>query len=547
LTPTVGRPFSISYLADQPAAHAFFPPAFLDPAERVGRARLAASRAVSPELVAELAAQQGDLSRSPARQAHLHALAKGGCAVVVTGQQVGLFLGPLYSFYKAASAVAVARAIARESGVPCVPLFWLQTEDHDFAEIATCVVSGPDGAPLRLVLPDEENGQGRASVAYRVLPAQIGGLLDGLAQALPPTPAAAETLALLRSAYQPGRTVAAAFAEVMAALFAEEGLLIFDPRQDTAAALAAPVYRKSIEDADAIREELEARGAALAAAGFAEQVAIRERGALVFFHRDHVRGPRFRLERPGAGADSGRWTLAGGGAALPHEEVLATLAREPLRFSSSTLLRPIVQDTLWPTVAYLGGPGEINYFAQLPPLYRRFGLPPPLLVPRTRFRCLDPRTRRNLDALGLAPADLQLPAAELQARIPLARPDGAADPTELRAEVRSRILPAVERLADAVVAVDPDLRRSAGRARASVAYQLERLVARYARRLLERDQVTARRLRGLELALNPERTPQERYYGWPAMAGRYGVRGFKQLVQGQLHDPFATAIRDLEP
>ena len=255
--------------------------------------------------------QQASLPPSGARQANLDRLAAGQTAVVATGQQVGLFLGPLYAFYKAASAIAVARAIEAESGVRCVPLFWLQTEDHDFEEIRSCTIAGRDGEPIRLVLSDE--GGARVSVAQRTLPAQVTELLDTLAGALEPGPAAEETLALLRNHYQPGRSMAAAFASVMAAVFADEGLLVFSPREARVAEQAASLYRVCIDDCEVIEARLQERHAALAAAGFDEQVAVRERGALIFFHRDGENGPRFRIQRKvaSAGETSWSWTLAG--------------------------------------------------------------------------------------------------------------------------------------------------------------------------------------------------------------------------------------------
>jgi bacillithiol synthase len=546
----VGRAFSNSYLAGEPAAHAFFAPCFRDAARRIARARHAAERTLSPTLHQVLAEQQARLPDSVARLANLRALAAGETAVVATGQQIGVFLGPLYAFYKAASAVAVARAIEAESGVRCVPLFWLQTEDHDFTEISSCVVAGKNGEPVRLALPDEAGGLGRASVAYRALPPQVSLLLETLADVLEPGPAAEETLALLHAHYQPGRSMAAAFAKVMAAVFADEGLLIFDPREPgeaRVAALASPIYRTCLDDSEAIEARLQDRRAALAAAGFNAQVAVRERGALVFFHRDGEAGPRFRMQRQEPG--EGTWTLAGSAEVMRHEDILGTLAREPLRFSTSALLRPIVQDALLPTVAYVGGPGEINYFAQLDPLYAHFGLSPPLLVPRARFRYVDARTRRRLGQLGLKAADLSTPPDELRARLHLRLPAGTIEPMELRALVENQIAPAVEKIAATVAAAGAHLQRPAQRVRASVAHGMERLIGRYARTLVERDEAALRRVRRLEIDLYPNRVPQERYYSWPSLAGRLGIAALKRLVLEKLQvvGPFATDVRDLEP
>jgi bacillithiol biosynthesis cysteine-adding enzyme BshC len=478
----------------------------------------------------------------------LKILDAGHSAVVATGQQIGLFLGPLYAFYKAASAIAVARAIEAESGVRCVPLFWLQTEDHDFDEIRSCVVAGRDGGPVRMTLAGE-GGDARASVAYRTLPGQVSELLETLTESLEPGPAADETLALLRSYYQPGRSMAAAFASVLATVFAEEGLLVFNPRDARVAALAAPIYRTCVDDCVSIEASLQERRKALTAAGFKAQVAVREQGALVFFHRESATGPRFRIQRKLTGTGEVAWALAGSSELVHHEDLLKTLAAEPLRFSTSALLRPMVQDTLLPTVAYVGGPGEINYFAQLSPLYAHFGLTPPLLVPRARFRYLDARTRRRLGQLGLKAADLASPQDELRARLAVALPEGTANPKDLRALVESQIVPAVEKITAAVEAADTHLQRPAGRVRASVARGLQRLIDRYARTLVERDETIVRRIRGLELALNPEGVPQERYYSWPSLAGRHGVAGLKHLVLENLQTtgPFVTDVRDLEP
>src|SRR6187549_1337464 len=218
---SVARAFSSSYLArDAPQAiiRRFIPLDFRSAVDRVARARAAAARSTDAEVVAVLREQQARLPASAARAAAVDALARGGAAVVATGQQVGLFLGPLYGLYKAASAIAVARELQHESGVPCVPLFWLQTEDHDFAEVAGATVAGADGRPARLALAPERGDEARVSIAHRRLGAEIGRLLDALADLLPPGPAADETLSLLRAHYVEGRTLAGAFAGVLAAI-----------------------------------------------------------------------------------------------------------------------------------------------------------------------------------------------------------------------------------------------------------------------------------------------------------------------------------------
>jgi bacillithiol synthase len=241
--PSVPRAFSSCYLAGEAISRTFIPLDFRSGPDRIGRARAAAERRAPAALVAVLREQQAAFGASSARAANLEALAAGGTAVVATGQQVGLFLGPLYGFYKAAAAIAVARALTAEAGVRCVPLFWLQTEDHDFAEVASATIAGPGGKPVKLSLPAEAPGEARASIAHRHLPPDIDAQLDALAELLGAGPAAQETLALLRAHYRAGVGIARAFAGVLAALFADEGLLVLDPRVPAVAALAAPIYR----------------------------------------------------------------------------------------------------------------------------------------------------------------------------------------------------------------------------------------------------------------------------------------------------------------
>jgi uncharacterized protein YllA (UPF0747 family) len=438
----------------------------------------------------------------------------------------------------------------------------------------------------------------------------IDGVLDQLASLLDGQPGAEEVLTLLRANYRPGKSLAAAFAGVLATLFADEGLLFLDPRDARIAALAAPVYRSCLDEADVIERLLQDRQAALSAAGFATQVPVRS-CALVFFHQDSSVGPRFRLQKrasdgagdiganhnlsresapefhhrehrehrdgsegkegldpdpkpfssglcglsalcgetPEAPMGAGAWALAGTTATVADAELLDLLAREPLRFSTSALLRPIVQDALLPTVAYVGGPGEINYFAELGPLYQHFGVVPPLLVPRARFRCVDARTRRWLQQSGLVAADLAQPSRDIRARLHPAVPAGSPDPQELRDRLARQILPAVEEIASAISATGEPLRRPAQRTRDSVAHALERLIGRYARGLVERDETTLRRIEKLEMVLNPGGVAQERFYGWPWLASRLGPAVFKRLVFERLGQAgaFATDILELLP
>jgi bacillithiol biosynthesis cysteine-adding enzyme BshC len=538
----MGRPFLASFLAGDPSARGFLPLDFRDAGTRIAQARRASARRTAPAVLEALAAQDAALPPSAARRGHLEALARPGTTVVVTGQQVGLFLGPLYTFYKAATAVAAARALEREAGVRCVPVFWLQTEDHDFPEVDHCHVLGADGAPRRLSIAADPTLGPRASLAHCRLGPDVEGALAGLEDALGAAPAVPEVMALLRAHYRPGARVAQAFAGALAELFADDGLVVFDPRVPAVARLAAPLYRRALDECQDIGQALEDRARALEAAGIEVQIPVRGQCPLVFFHDGSVTGPRYRLVKT-----EGGWSLTGGGRRVGDDELRAALADDPLRFSTSALLRPLVQDTLFPAAATVGGPAEMAYFAQLGPLYERFALPQPLAVLRARFRCVDGKARQRLQQLGLRPADLEHPP-EVVARAlaeTLATPS-VPTPGQLAAEIEMTLAPLLDRLCGAATAVDATLARPAERTRAHLRQTIDKLMGKYAQALCRRDEVTAGRLDRLRAALYPDGTPQERVYGWPSVAARAGRAAFARAVHESL-EPFSPEIAELCP
>jgi len=487
--------FSEAFLAGDPRAEAFLPVDFRKPEARRAHVMRARER------------------RCP--------LLAPGSVAVVTGQQVGLFLGPLYSVYKAATAIACARALERETQVRCVPVFWLQTEDHDLEEIDHVFTVDREGQLQRLALSIAGS---RCSVEHVVLGESVLPLLERLG----------EGCELFRKHYRPNATLAQAFEGTLKELFEGDGLVIVNP----CAHDATGVHLRALREASEISRLLEKREGELQRAGFDVQVRVRPGCPLPFFHPDGPKGPRYRLVPKGAG-----YALSGREGEVSREAV----ERGP--FSTSALLRPIVQDALLPTVAYVGGPAELSYFAELDPLYDHFGVNPALVLPRARFRCVEAPARRALEALGLTADDVARPLAELLARTAAPAPEGAPDPDRLRRQIAVEIAPVVGEIADAVVDAEPELARAAERTRISVARALRRLTDRYARRLAERDGVTRQRLERLRAALYPDGIPQERVFGWPTLAARIGPAELKRLVFDRLAEvgPFTTALQELRP
>lgn len=516
------RSFFSLYLEGGMRGGALLPSSFGDAAARKEAVARAAARTVDPALVAALTRLDAALPPSEARRQAIGELALGGTAAVVTGQQVGLFLGPLYTIYKAATAVALARALEAESSVRCVPVFWMATEDHDFAEIDHAVVARPGGEPLRLRVGAEGRTDPRQPVSEARLGSDVEAAVAAVGEALGSRPAGGEVAALLGAHYQTGRSFAQAFAGLLAALFCREGLVILDPRAPEVAALSLPAWRTALARADEIAARLSDREAALEAAGCAAQVHVRDDAALVF-HLDE-RGARHLV--PALEARR-----------LAEEEI------DPLRLSSSALLRPIVQDTLLPTAAYVGGPAEVSYLAQSAAIYDLFDRPVPLVAPRARFRIVDGRTRARLDALGLTPADVEQPRDALLAAVGARRP-APFTPDALRNALLDGPRAAFAELPARIGLADRELSRAFLRTRATVERAVERLANRYARTLALRDLESAAALHRLQAALYPDEQPQERVYCFASFAADAGPRA---LVAGILDAvrPFDPAVQDL--
>ncbi|MGZ3481443.1 MAG: bacillithiol biosynthesis cysteine-adding enzyme BshC [Myxococcaceae bacterium] len=508
--------FFAQFIAGEAAAATLLPSRPLAPEAWDAAAARAARRRPMQGVVEELQRQASALPASAARSAAIASLGRPGTTCIVTGQQVGIFLGPLYTLHKAATAVARARWLGERTGRPSIPVFWLQTEDHDWAEVAHfdgCV----RGNWISGRLPAESSAQARVSLAHRQLPPEIDVQLATVSRALAPLPHGAEVAALLARHYVAGRSPGTAFAGVLAELFADEGLVLLDPRTPIMAARAAPLVRFALEERDAIGVLLEERSAELVRRGFHAQVPARADASLAFFHPAGLEGPRFRPDHDGDGfcTPLGRVSLA---------EMCTRLADDPLSFSTSALLRPLVQDTLLPTAGYLGGPAECAYFAQLPPLYKLAGVELPMIGARARFRVVDPWTARVLERLRLSPEDTDQPVHALAARL-------HAWPEWMDGSLRERLLGPIAReletLRPDAAGLDPKLARNVEKTKAHVARGVDRFIGRLQRAVLASSGEGTGALEALNqvtAALHPGGRPQERVHGFWAIAAEVGPR-----------------------
>lgn len=457
-------------------------------------------------VAAALAAKQR-LRGAEAAALQAERLVGEGAVAVVTGQQAGLLGGPLYVLWKALGARLVARDLERR-GVPAVPVFWVASDDHDFAEIRTATIL--DGAgqlrTLRYVPEHEPVGQPAARLHFD---AAIEELLNDLATWLPPGSQATATLAALRACYQPGVSLSGAFARWLGTLFPD--LVVLDPADATLKRLMLPVMRRELEERSPSSRLALATGERLRAAGYHLQVPVRP-GFLNLFVL-HA-GERRALALDGDGFE-----IRGTGEHITQAQALDWLEREPAAWSPGVLLRPLAQDLLLPTAAYVGGPAEIAYHAQIGPSYAHFGVPRPVLLPRPSVTLVESAQARVLEAEGLALPDLQGdPEGRLGQWARDAHPQVQAAFADARAAVRRELL----HVEDVIGALDPTLRAAADAAQGRALYQIEALEEKVTRALKKRDQARAERLRRTRDALMPGGLLQERGLSLVGPIARHG-------------------------
>ncbi len=458
---------------------------------------------------------------------------------VVTGQQVSLFGGPLYTPLKALSAVLLARRAEALTGRPVVPVFWMATEDHDADEVNHVQVGE---TRLRHAFPVPPGMRNHGAAGRLVLGDDIRATVDAACAALPETPFTADVAALLRRAYAPGATLADAFGRLLAGLFDGHGLVLLDADDPAVKRLAAPVLERAATAGGALAASVRAAGERLVSMGFHAQ--LPDPTAPGLFHLDTRGRLALDLDADGDGAngdDEGGGAVLRGTAERFSADDLVRMAREtPERLSPAAWLRPAMQDALLPTLAYVGGPGEIAYWLQLRGVYDALGVPMPLVAPRISATLVDDRTRR---ALGRTGPDGQPLAVEDVPGDADAFFTGLAEHDDALASAfdaaESAVAAAVDALAAPLdTAATPGLARSRDAARTHALAAVGRLRAT-ARRAERRRQSDLRRaaMRVVSM-LRPGGALQER---------AVSVLGFRAIYGPRLLADLAEALGDALP
>jgi len=442
---------------------------------------------------------------------HIEALRHPDTLAVVTGQQVGLFGGPLYTFYKATAAVLWAQALQALTGRLAVPVFWMETSDHDFHEVNHIRMLDPGGDEALLQLPHAPEEK-RRIVGTITLNGEIEKLIQRLWALLPANTYRGPFLEQLRSFYHPGETLGDAFARFMAHLFGEDGLVLYDAENARCKKPLAPLWDRILASSPELNRLLTEATQQVHRSGYPPQIQPQNDRLQLFLRTGDVRVPvtlRGELLHDGRPPEK-----------LGLEELRRRAERHPELFIPKVSLRPVVQDYLFPTAAYIAGPAEIAYLAQLLPLYRQLGVTPPAVIPRLSVTLIESKVRKVLDKYNFTPEQLRLGADPLIHQLLSADPSN--DPVSLFAGARRKWEEINDELMGGMMAIDPTLEHTVEKTMERQRQGLDLLEVKAREAIQRKHETLVAQVRKACVNLMPGGQLQERRYSLPYYLARYG-------------------------
>ncbi|HUR21536.1 MAG TPA: bacillithiol biosynthesis cysteine-adding enzyme BshC [Vicinamibacterales bacterium] len=514
------RPLVAAYSSDFPSVAGLFAGNPADPdawTQTIARVQQSArDRAGLCQIIAAQLERRN--APAPARSAASQ-LAEESAVAVVTGQQAGLFGGPLYTLLKAVTAIRLARQVTATNGVAAIAVFWVEAEDHDWDEVRTARVLD-DQLALREITLDNLEGAGTRSVASLVLDDGIGDALGALEAALPETEFTQELMARLRTHYRPGQRMGSAFASWLDDLLGRYGLVVFEAADPAAKPLVASLFSRELDAPCRTAQFANQAGQAMRALGHDPQVQAGDDSVALFYLAEDGRHAIKRRD------DGYAW----GEAVRPQADVQQEAAEHPERFGPNVLLRPVVQDRLFPTICYVAGPSELAYQAQLGAIYQDFGVEVPLLYPRANATLLDAAAVRFLEKYDL-PFEALQPRDEsglnrlLQSQLP---PGIDAALQSAGEEIRARL----EVLKAGLPAIDPTLVGAADTTLDRMQETLKHLQNKIIQASKKKDETLRRQFTRTQALAFPEGVPQERIVDLAFFLNRYGQPLCDRLLEG---------------
>lgn len=491
----------LEFLESQSALETFYPAAVQKIDDLPARVSdVLANYTTSRDKLADALLEANQLwQAAPQTLENIERLRQSDCVAVVTGQQAGLFTGALYTVYKAFSIVKAAEKL-RARGVNAVPIFWIASEDHDFAEVAETFVLDRENRLVKIEIETDAANE-NLPVGKILTDDSMKIAVEQLFDRLPKTELTAQLRDLIAETYQPNRSLSECFARLMTKLFGKSGLILLDPLDANLKNLAAPIYELAVKRSAEITNGLIEQNRKLAEQGFHQQIKV-ENDSFPFFLFD-ADGKRAALERANEKIKVKKQKTE-----FALEDLIRIASENPQRLSPNATLRAAVQDFLLPTVCYFGGAAEVAYFAQTAPVYKILERPPTAVFHRASLSVVEPNVRRTFEKYDLSFADFFAKPEALQAKIVGEYLNSDAAEVFRAAEENIRIQ--LDRLNQSLATIDRTLADNLANRRKKILWHINALQNKFVKAEMRRSETANRRLETAFAQIYPRAALQER-------------------------------------
>ena len=468
--------------------------------------------------------------------ANIDLLLNENTVAVITGQQVGLFSGPLYALYKTLTALKLAEHLSQKyPEYNFVPVFWLEGEDHDIEEVSsfTFFNSSNELLHLKYQYEDKSGGKNIGAVGELNFDDSIVSLFDDLRQKLLPTEYSQKVIELFETAYQKGMTFSRAFVHLFSVLLEDSGLIFFDPHNSSTKKILFPIFEQELKNVSRTCQLIVTQSELVEQQYHAQ---VKPRSVNLFmFHN----GGRYALEPHPDG-----FSLKGTRKTFSIDEILGFLHTDPNMFSPNVVLRPICQDYIFPTVAYVAGPSEVAYFAQFKLLYEHFGIPEPIIYPRASATIVEERIRKVIEKFSLQIEDFFGDIDFLKGRVANTISDFKVE--ELFSNTFGTVSESLTSLKGGLESIDPTLvpamENTLNRMQAALDSLKEKTIAAQKRQ----HDISLRQLDKVSINLFPNSNLQEREINLVYYLNKYGLEFLRWLRGEIVIDKFMHQIINIE-
>ncbi len=453
---------------------------------------------------------------------NIEKLRENDCLAVLTGQQAGLFSGAVYSIYKALSAIKLAEDLS-DQGIKAVPVFWIASEDHDFAEISKTII--PDSEEnLSEIAYVPKNQDESVPIGFINIDENITDSINKFIEALPKTEFTDELRKLLAESYRTNKSFSDSFGKLLAQLFKDYGLIFVSPMNKDLRELCSPIYIEAIRNANQINENLLTRNDEISSLNYHSQVLV-EADFFPFFYIDENQSRNaLRLEK-----NTGKIISQNGKYEFTKDQLLEIAENFPDNLSPNALMRPIVQDFVFPTLCYFGGGAEIAYFAQNSVIYEILKRPKTPIRHRSSFSIIPGKNRRTLDKFELEFKDLFQGKQKILAEII----ENHLNPNtaKLFEETENTINSQLDRLDKNLQRIEPTLADNLANRRKKIIWHVGTLRKKFHRAETLKNSVINRQLESVFTNCLPKDVLQERHLNYFYFYNLYGENLIKWLYE----------------